>query len=103
MPGAFKAGGHARAGRRGGPGAGRTRRRGHATDVARPAAVVRRHCGELLCALGHFAHGPRQHPVNYRIIHRTLYDYTAPVTVSHHVARLEPRVTAVQERLSFEM
>jgi transglutaminase-like putative cysteine protease len=41
--------------------------------------------------------------VNYRIIHRTLYDYTAPVTVSHHVARLEPRVTAVQERVAFEM
>jgi transglutaminase-like putative cysteine protease len=41
--------------------------------------------------------------VNYRIIHRTVYDYSAPVTVSHHVARLEPRVTAVQERLGFEM
>jgi transglutaminase-like putative cysteine protease len=41
--------------------------------------------------------------VNYRIIHRTIYDYSAPVTVSHHVARLEPRVTDVQERLSFEM
>jgi transglutaminase-like putative cysteine protease len=41
--------------------------------------------------------------VNYRIIHRTVYDYSAPVTVSHHVARLEPRATAVQERLSFIM
>jgi transglutaminase-like putative cysteine protease len=41
--------------------------------------------------------------VNYRIIHRTLYQYSAPVTVSHHVARLEPRVTAVQERQLFQM
>jgi transglutaminase-like putative cysteine protease len=41
--------------------------------------------------------------VNYRIVHRTLYDYTAPVTVSHHVARLEPRVTDAQERVSFAM
>ncbi len=41
--------------------------------------------------------------MNYRIIHRTVYDYSAPVTVSHHVARLEPRVTAAQERLAFEM
>jgi transglutaminase-like putative cysteine protease len=28
--------------------------------------------------------------MNYHITHRTLYDYSAPVTVSHHVARLEP-------------
>jgi transglutaminase-like putative cysteine protease len=35
--------------------------------------------------------------MNYRIVHRTLYDYTAPVSVSHHVARLEPRGTASQE------
>lgn len=41
--------------------------------------------------------------MNYRIIHRTLYDYAAPVTVSHHVARLEPRATAMQERQAFEM
>ena len=27
--------------------------------------------------------------MNYRIVHRTLYEYAAPVTVSHHVARLE--------------
>jgi transglutaminase-like putative cysteine protease len=41
--------------------------------------------------------------VNYRIVHRTLYEYTAPVTVSHHVARLEPRETDAQQRLTFEM
>jgi transglutaminase-like putative cysteine protease len=28
--------------------------------------------------------------MNYAITHRTLYEYAAPVTVSHHVARLEP-------------
>jgi transglutaminase-like putative cysteine protease len=35
--------------------------------------------------------------MTYNITHRTLYEYAAPVTVSHHVARLEPRVTSVQE------
>ena len=39
--------------------------------------------------------------MNYRIVHRTLYEYAAPVTVSHHVARLEPRVTAAQPRGEF--
>lgn len=39
--------------------------------------------------------------MNYRIVHRTLYEYAAPVTVSHHVARLEPRVTAAQRREEF--
>ncbi len=34
--------------------------------------------------------------MTYNIIHRTLYEYTAPVSVSHHVARLEPRATATQ-------
>jgi transglutaminase-like putative cysteine protease len=28
--------------------------------------------------------------MTYNITHRTLYEYAAPVTVSHHVARLEP-------------
>ncbi len=39
----------------------------------------------------------------YNILHRTLYDYTAPVTVSHHVARLEPRATTGQARESFSL
>jgi transglutaminase-like putative cysteine protease len=39
--------------------------------------------------------------MNYHITHRTLYEYTAPVSVSHHVARLEPRVTATQSCESF--
>jgi len=41
--------------------------------------------------------------VNYRVIHRTLYEYLAPVSVSHHVARLEPRTTAAQEKQEFSM
>ena len=39
--------------------------------------------------------------MNYRVIHRTLYEYAAPVTASHHVARLEPRATAAQQRGEF--
>lgn len=34
--------------------------------------------------------------MTYNIVHRTLYEYTAAVSVSHHVARLEPRATATQ-------
>jgi transglutaminase-like putative cysteine protease len=41
--------------------------------------------------------------MTYHIIHRTLYEYTAPVTVSHHVARLEPRVTATQGCENFSL
>jgi len=41
--------------------------------------------------------------MNYRITHRTLYDYAAPVTVSHHVARLEPRDTATQTRQEYAL
>jgi transglutaminase-like putative cysteine protease len=39
--------------------------------------------------------------MTYNITHRTIYDYTAPVSVSHHVARLEPRATSSQVRESF--
>ena len=39
----------------------------------------------------------------YQIAHRTLYEYTAPVTVSHHVARLEPRATTAQDCQSFSL
>jgi transglutaminase-like putative cysteine protease len=38
-----------------------------------------------------------------QITHRTLYEYTAPVTVSHHVARLEPRATTAQACESFSL
>ena len=41
--------------------------------------------------------------MTYNILHRTLYDYTAPVTVSHHVARLEPRANTVQAQESFSL
>ena len=34
--------------------------------------------------------------MNYRITHRTLYEYAAPVSVSQHVARLTPRATTAQ-------
>ena len=41
--------------------------------------------------------------MNYRVLHRTLYEYAAPVSVSHHVARLEPRATDAQERRDFSI
>lgn len=41
--------------------------------------------------------------MTYNILHRTLYEYAAPVTVSQHVARLEPRATAGQTRESFSL
>lgn len=41
--------------------------------------------------------------MRYIITHRTLYEYTAPVTVSHHVARLEPRPTDTQLRDEFAL
>ena len=34
--------------------------------------------------------------MNYCVTHRTLYEYAAPVSVSHHVARLEPQSSATQ-------
>lgn len=37
------------------------------------------------------------------ILHRTIYDYSSPVAVSHHVARLEPRVTPFQENQDFRL
>ena len=43
--------------------------------------------------------------MTYHITHRTLYEYAAPVTVSHHVARLEPGSTNSQtcERFSLKI
>jgi transglutaminase-like putative cysteine protease len=41
--------------------------------------------------------------MNYRITHRTLYEYAAPVTVSHHVTRLEPRAADGQACADFAM
>ena len=41
--------------------------------------------------------------MNYRITHRTLYEYVAPVTVSHHVTRLEPRESDTQTCEQFSL
>ncbi len=41
--------------------------------------------------------------MNYRITHRTVYEYAEPVTVSQHAARLKPRPTATQERKDFHL
>lgn len=41
--------------------------------------------------------------MTYLISHRTLYEYAAPVAVSHHVARLEPRVTSAQIPETFSL
>jgi transglutaminase-like putative cysteine protease len=41
--------------------------------------------------------------MTYNVTHRTSYEYAAPVSVSHHVARLEPRATSVQNRESFAL
>lgn len=41
--------------------------------------------------------------MTYNLVHRTVYEYTAPVAVSHHVARLEPRSDARQQRERFEL
>lgn len=41
--------------------------------------------------------------MTYRILHRTVYDYDAPVTVSHHAARVNPRFTATQTRDDFHL
>jgi transglutaminase-like putative cysteine protease len=41
----------------------------------------------------------------YNLTHRTTYEYAAPVTVSHHAARVEPRALAnqVTERFSLDI
>jgi transglutaminase-like putative cysteine protease len=41
--------------------------------------------------------------MNYRIVHRTTYEYAAPVAVSHNVARLEPRATSAQTPENFSL
>jgi transglutaminase-like putative cysteine protease len=41
--------------------------------------------------------------MTYDIIHRTIYEYAAPVTVSHHAARLEPRTLPHQQTGSFAL
>jgi transglutaminase-like putative cysteine protease len=41
--------------------------------------------------------------MRYRVSHRTAYTYTEPVTVSHHVARLQPRPTPWQTPRDFSL
>lgn len=41
--------------------------------------------------------------MTYHITHRTLYEYAAPVTVSHHVTRLEPRGSGSQSCEKFTL
>lgn len=41
--------------------------------------------------------------MTYHILHRTLYEYAAPVSVSQHVARLEPRATSTQTPADFTL
>jgi transglutaminase-like putative cysteine protease len=41
--------------------------------------------------------------MKYRVIHRTHYTYGAPVTVSHHAARVEPRATPLQRLLEWSL
>ena len=72
-------------------------------DFARPAEIVRRHRRRLLRALRDLAHRPGERAMTYNIIHRTLYEYAAPVAMSHHVARLEPRATSTQAQENFSL
>ena len=41
--------------------------------------------------------------MKFRITHQTTYDYTEPVTVSHHSARVEPRLTSTQRSEAFQL
>ena len=41
--------------------------------------------------------------MNYRVTHRTVYEYAAPVAVSQHVTRLEPRASKTQACEDFSL
>jgi transglutaminase-like putative cysteine protease len=41
--------------------------------------------------------------MKYRVTHSTVYEYPAPVTVSHHTARLHPRQDSRQQCRSFSL
>lgn len=41
--------------------------------------------------------------MTYQILHRTCYEYTELVTVSHHAARVKPRTTDHQQREQFSL
>ena len=42
-------------------------------------------------------------PLQYEVVHTTEYDYSQAVAVSHHQARLSPRILPHQERLFHEL
>ena len=42
-------------------------------------------------------------PVQYEVVHTTEYDYSESVAVSHHLARLSPRVLPHQQRLHHDL
>src|SRR5258705_5823465 len=95
--------GGARAGRHEGGLAREQDQRGDPVHLAGTAKIFRRHRRGLLCPLRHLAHGTRKCAMNYSITHRTLYEYAAPVTTSHHVARLEPRSLTTQAQENFTL
>ncbi len=39
----------------------------------------------------------------YNLTHRTVYEYSEPVTVSHHAARMKPRPLPTQQRDEFQL
>ena len=41
--------------------------------------------------------------VSYRVRHKTIYGYSYPVTLSHHMARLKPRETPYQHVISSDV
>lgn len=41
--------------------------------------------------------------VSYRVRHKTVYGYSYPVTLSHHIARLKPRETPYQHIISSDV
>jgi len=41
--------------------------------------------------------------MTFNLVHRTIYHYASPVTVSHHAARVEPRVLPQQQVENFSL
>ncbi|HLL17262.1 MAG TPA: transglutaminase N-terminal domain-containing protein, partial [Rubrivivax sp.] len=42
-------------------------------------------------------------PVELKVTHETRYDYSAPVSLAHHLAHLKPLSDAHQQLLSFDL
>ena len=41
--------------------------------------------------------------MTYNLVHRTIYDYASPMTVSHHTTRVEPRILPHQQVEDFSL